>query len=188
MHLLYPMKIYLLKFLISKSGKYDYLVIESSGISEPLPVAETFTFTDESGEGLSCFTNLDTMVTVIDGYNFIKDYKNKSIQNSIGTMDTLKTRDMGVSKEDTRSIVHLLTDQIEFANVILINKTDLISKEQISKLKVVIHQLNPEAKIYETTRSNIPIEKVLNTGLLVLKKHKKIRLVERIARRTYSRN
>ena len=160
-------------FNIAKSGKYDYLVIESSGISEPLPVAETFTFTDESGQGLSCFTNLDTMVTVIDGYNFIKDYNIESIQKSIGTMDTLKTRDMGVSKEDTRSIVHLLTDQIEFANVILINKTDLISKEQISKLKVVIHQLNPEAKIYETTRSNIPIEKVLNTGLFSFEKAQK---------------
>ncbi len=152
-------------FNIAKSGKYDYLVIESSGISEPLPVAETFTFTDESGQGLSCFTRLDTMVTVIDGYNFMKDYNIESIQKSMGTTDTLNSRNMGVSSQDTRSIVHLLTDQIEFANVILINKIDLISREQISKLKVIINQLNPDAKIYETIHSNIPIEKILNTNL-----------------------
>ena len=152
-------------FNIAKSGKYDYLVIESSGISEPLPVAETFTFTDESGQGLSCFTRLDTMVTVIDGYNFIKDYNIESIQKSMGTTDTLNSRNMGVSSQDTRSIVHLLTDQIEFANVILINKVDLISREQISKLKVIVNQLNPDAKIYETIHSDIPIEKILNTNL-----------------------
>ena len=152
-------------FNIAKSGKYDYLVIESSGISEPLPVAETFTFTDETGQGLSSFTHLDTMVTVIDGYNFIKDYNIESLEKKKGTIDTLNSRNMGINSNDSRSIVHLLTDQIEFSNIILINKVDLITKEQISKLKVIINQLNPDAKIYETIRSDIAIENVLNTGL-----------------------
>ncbi|MEL7334705.1 MAG: GTP-binding protein, partial [Planctomycetota bacterium] len=102
---------------LAREGRFDYLLIESTGISEPLPVAETFTFEDEDGNSLSNVAELDTMVTVVDAGNFFKDY---------GSVDDLTDRRLGVSEEDERNIVDLLVDQIEFANVIIINKTDLV--------------------------------------------------------------
>ena len=107
---------------LAREGRFDYLLIESSGISEPLPVAQTFTFIDEDGKAiLGDLSRLDTLVTVVDAYNFPTDY---------GSCETVLTRNMNDDPEDTRSIVNLLTDQIEFANVILLNKCDLVSKEQ----------------------------------------------------------
>ena len=136
--------------------KFDYLVIESTGISEPLPVAETFTFEDEEGFSLSKFATLDTMVTVVDAFNFLKDYE---------SAEDLKDRDLELGEDDHRSIAHLLVDQIEFADVILLNKTDLVSKGQLSQLYGIIKSLNTNAKIIETLNSNVSLDKILNTNL-----------------------
>ena len=138
------------------SKKFDYLVIESTGISEPLPVAETFTFEDEDGFSLSNYATLDTMVTVVDAFNFLKDYE---------SAEDLKDRDLELGEEDQRSIAHLLVDQIEFADVILLNKIDLVSKDQLSQLYGIIKSLNTNAKIIETLNSNVPLDKILNTKL-----------------------
>lgn len=148
---------------LSKSRKYDYLLIESSGISEPLPVAETFTFKDDSGETLSDYARLDTMVTVVDGYNFLRDYNMSSWE--VASIDNLSDRNIGAFENDERSIVNLLTDQVEFANVILLNKIDLLTEGEIFKVHGVIRHINHKAVIYETTRSNVPLKAVLNTQL-----------------------
>ena len=112
---------------LAKDGKFDYLVIESTGISEPLPVAETFTFEDEDGVSLSEVAKLDTMVTVVDSVNFLKDYDEAKYLQDTGE---------SLGEDDERSVADLLVDQIEFADVILISKTDLASKEEIKKVIV----------------------------------------------------
>jgi G3E family GTPase len=137
---------------IANSGKFDAIVIESSGISEPLPVAETFTFEDEDGKALMDIARLDTMVTVVDAKNFLINYE---------TTQTL---------EDERSIVHLLTDQIEFADIILLSKTDLVSDEEIEKVKAIIKKLNQGADIYPIKNGEINLNLVLNTGLFSMEK------------------
>ena len=142
---------------LANSKLFDYLVIESSGISEPLPVAETFTFTNSEGKSLSDIARLDTMVTVVDGYNFLHEYN--------VTSDTLKNRNMEATKNDERTVVDLLTDQIEFANVIILNKIDLLNKTEINQLLWLLHQFNPTAKKYYTHRSNIDIKEILDTKL-----------------------
>lgn len=157
---------------LARSGKFDYLVIESSGISEPLPVAETFTFQDQDGDSLSDFARLDTMVTVVDGYNFLRDYNMASTEAGAASVETLGERKMGVSETDSRTVVHLLTDQVEFANVILLNKTDLMTPEEVSQLKSVLVRLNPLAKIYTTVRSCVPLSAVLHTGLFSFREAK----------------
>lgn len=143
---------------LGKEGKYDYLIIESTGISEPLPVAQTFAYQDEaSGIDLGKWAKLDTLVTVIDASAFAKDY----ISN-----DTVRSRKL--NKEDpadTRSIVNLLTDQIEFANVIIINKADLVTPTQLGELKGMIASLNPLAQIITSEFSKVPLNQVINTGL-----------------------
>jgi len=132
-------------------------LIESTGISEPLPVAQTFSFVDdEKGIDLSRFSQLDTLVTVVDAFNFYKDF---------GSAETVYSKNFNNDPEDQRSIVNLLTDQIEFANVILINKTDLVEKAQVEELKAIIHKLNPGAKILVTDHSKIDSKEILNTGL-----------------------
>lgn len=142
---------------LAREGRFDYLLIESSGISEPLPVAQTFTFIDEDGKAiLGDLSRLDTLVTVVDAYNFPKDY---------GSCETVLTRNMNDDPEDTRSIVNLLTDQIEFANVILLNKCDLVSKEQAMELEAIIRKLNPRARVIQTTESKLELGHILNTGL-----------------------
>ena len=142
---------------LAKENRFDYLLIESTGISEPIPVAQTFSFIDEaSGIDLSRFSRLDTMVTVVDAYNFYKDF---------GSAEKLADRNMVDDIEDRRAIVNLLTDQIEFANVILLNKTDLVSDNDIKVLKALIAKLNPNAKIYETLFGEIDPGLILNTGL-----------------------
>ena len=142
---------------LAREGRFDYLLIESSGISEPLPVAQTFTFIDEDGKAiLGDVSRLDTLVTVVDAYNFPKDY---------GSCETVLTRNMNDDPKDTRSIVNLLTDQIEFANVILLNKCDLVSKEQAKELEAIIRKLNPRARVIQTTESKLELGHILNTGL-----------------------
>lgn len=141
---------------LAKEGRFDYLVVESTGISEPLPVAETFTFPDEEGRSLSDIAELDTMVTVVDALNFARDYD--------GGQD-LKDRELALGEEDDRSISDLLVDQVEFANVILINKTDLVEPVEADQLEAVIRRLNPEAKILRTVRSEVDLKEVINTGL-----------------------
>ena len=142
---------------LAKQNKFDYLLIESTGISEPIPVAQTFTFESEDGKiDLSRFSYIDTMVTVVDAFNFLKDFSSS---------DYLTTRELTNIEGDNRTIVNLLTDQIEFANVIIINKIDLISKDRLEELRAIIHKLNPEASIIITEKSKVVLESVLNTGL-----------------------
>jgi G3E family GTPase len=142
---------------LAKQNKFDYLLIESTGISEPIPVAQTFTFESEDGKiDLSKFSYVDTMVTVVDAFNFLKDFS---------SADYLTTRELTNIEGDNRTIVNLLTDQIEFANVIIINKIDLISEDQLEELRAIIQKLNPEASIIITEKSKVVLESVLNTGL-----------------------
>ena len=140
---------------LAKDGRFDYLVIESTGISEPLPVAETFTFADEDGVSLSDVADLDTMVTVVDAVNFLKDYDEaKSLQE---TGESL-------GDEDERSVADLLVDQVEFADVILVSKTDLASDEEVSRLKAILLTLNTQARIIPIANGNVNIDDVLSTG------------------------
>ena len=139
---------------LAQQGRFEYLVIESTGISEPLPVAETFTFEDENGASLSEVAKLDTMVTVIDALNFLKDYE---------SAEDLIDRNLELSEEDQRSIAHLLVDQVEFADVILINKSDLVSKEDLKHLYGIIRSLNRDAKVIETTKCKVSLDNILNT-------------------------
>ncbi len=142
---------------LAKENRFDYLLIESTGISEPVPVAQTFSFVDEeNGIDLSRFSYVDTMVTVVDAFNFFKDF---------GSPETLMDRELTNIEEDYRTIVNLLTDQVEFANVILLNKTDLVSKEHLGLLKAVIDKLNPSARILESSFSKVDPGEILNTGL-----------------------
>ena len=142
---------------LAKENRFDYLLIESTGISEPVPVAQTFSFVDEENDiDLSEFSYVDTMVTVVDSFNFFKDF---------GSPETLMDRKLTDIEDDMRTIVNLLTDQIEFANVILLNKTDLVNNEHLGILKAAIKKLNPSAKIIETNYSKIDPKEILNTGL-----------------------
>jgi len=142
---------------LAAEKRFDYLLIESTGISEPLPVAQTFTYQDENNNiDLSKISTLDTLVTVVDAYNFIRDYS---------STDTLQARALTDMKDDYRSIVNLLTDQIEFANVIILNKTDIVTREDVGVLKSVIQKLNGEAKIIESSFGKVPLSEIMNTGL-----------------------
>lgn len=142
---------------LAKENRFDYLLIESTGISEPVPVAQTFSFIDEeNGIDLSRFSYVDTMVTVVDSFNFFKDF---------GSPETLMDRDMTDIEDDFRTIVNLLTDQVEFANVIILNKTDLVSEDHLGILKAAIHKLNPSAKIITSSFSKVAPSEILNTGL-----------------------
>lgn len=141
---------------LARENRFDYLLIESTGISEPIPVAQTFTFIDEEkGIDLSAFSYVDTMVTVVDCFNFYKDF---------GSAELLKDRALTDMEGDERTIVNLLTDQIEFANVIVLNKKDLVNAEELNLLKAVIHKLNPEAEILESLFSRVDLKAILNTG------------------------
>ena len=141
---------------LSNENKFDYLLIESTGISEPLPVATTFDFRDEEGESLSDVSRLDTMVTVVDAANILNNYSSK---------DFLKDKGESAGEEDDRTLVDLLVEQIEFANVIILNKLDLISKDQLKTVKALIKGLNVKAKIIEATNSKVEMKEVMDTGL-----------------------
>ena len=141
---------------LAKEKKFDYLVIESTGISEPLPVAETFTFADETGVSLSDVARLDTMVTVVDAVNFLKDYEEAKY---------LKDSGESLGEDDDRSVADLLVDQIEFADILLVSKTDLVESEDIEKLKAILKSLNTHAQILPISQGQVDVEEVLGTGL-----------------------
>lgn len=141
---------------LAENGKFDYLLIESTGISEPLPVATTFDFRDEQGHSLSDVSQLDTMVTVVDAANLIKNYS---------STDFLKDQGESLGEEDERTLVDLLVEQIEFANVIILNKIDLVSEKDLATVKAIIRGLNAKAKIIETTLSQVDMNEVMDTGL-----------------------
>ena len=146
---------------LAKSNKFDYLLIESTGISEPLPVAETFTFEDENGTSLSDVSKLDTMVTVVDAVNFLKDYDEAKYLQEVGE---------SLGEDDHRSVADLLVDQVEFADIILISKIDLVSKKRINKLVSILKTLNTNAEIIPISNGKIKIDKILNTGLFDFEK------------------
>lgn len=145
---------------LAKENRFDYLLIENTGIGEPVPVAQTFTFVSEDGNiDLSKFSYIDTMVTVVDCFNFFKDF---------GTNELLIDRNLTNMEGDYRTIVNLLTDQIEFANVIILNKTDLVDKHTLGLLKAALKKLNPVAKIIESEFGKVNPKEILNTGLFNL--------------------
>ena len=147
---------------LAKAQRFDYLIIESTGISEPIPVAQTFSFESEDGTiDLSKISYVDTMVTVVDSFNFMKDFSSP---------EYLTDRNLTNIDGDSRTIVNLLTDQIEFANVILLNKIDLITKSELSNLKDIIHKLNPEAQIISTNYSKVNLNCIINTGIFDFEK------------------
>ena len=147
---------------LAKEKRFDYLLIESTGISEPIPVAQTFSFIDEENNiDLSKFSYVDTMVTVVDAFNFFKDF---------GSSETLIDRQMTNIEGDFRTIVNLLTDQVEFANVIILNKVELVNKEQLGILRSTIKKLNPIASIIETNYSVVNPNEILNTHLFDFEK------------------
>jgi len=141
---------------LARAGRFDHLVIESTGVSEPMPVAETFTFEDENGESLGDVSEIDTMVTVVDAPNFLNNYS---------SVDSLNDRGEALGDEDERTIVDLLTDQVDFANVILVNKTDLVSEKELTTVHGMIRALNPQAVIHDTKESVVPLDAVIGTGL-----------------------
>ena len=142
---------------LAKEKRFDYLLIESTGISEPVPVAQTFSFIDEeNGIDLSKWSYIDSMVTVVDAFNFGKDF---------GSADTIKSRKLNENEQDYRTIVNLLTDQIEFADIVILNKTDLITPLQLGELKAIIKSLNPVAKVIESSFSKVNTSEIINTGL-----------------------
>jgi len=147
---------------LGEAGKYDAIIIESSGISEPVPVAQTFSYIDEeSGIDLGQFARLDTMVTVVDAGNFLAHF---------GSDKTLADLKMGLSEEDERPLVNLMVEQIEFADIIILNKIDLVTPEEKKYILGIIRGLQADAKIIETTESRVDISKIVNTGLFDFEK------------------
>lgn len=141
--------------LIEK-GNIDYIVIESTGISEPVPVAQTFSYIDEAlGIDLTSICKLDTMVTVVDANRFIND---------INSEDLLVDRDQGADQTDERSIADLLIDQVEFCDVLVLNKTDLVTEAELTKLENILRKLQPDAHLIKTTNAEVDINEVLDTG------------------------
>ncbi len=141
---------------LAESGKYDYLIIEGTGVAEPLPIAATFSFRSEEGEALEDIARLDTMVTVVDAINLLKDF---------GSQDFLRDRGEVAGEDDERTLVDLLTDQIEFADVIIVNKVSDVSTEQRELVLKIVRALNPDARIIQTDFARVNYDDVLNTGL-----------------------
>lgn len=141
---------------LASEGRFDYLLIESTGISEPLPVAATFEFRDEEGDSLMDVARLDTMVTVVDAVNLLKDFSSH---------DFLSDRGETLGEEDERSLVNLLTEQIEFADVILLNKVTDAGAERTDAARKIIKALNPDAQLIETDHSHVAAERIFDTGL-----------------------
>lgn len=139
---------------LAEAGRFDYLLIESTGISEPMPVAETFQFQGEDGRSLSTVARLDTMVTVIDAGSFLKDYQEA---------EDLAVRGLALGEQDARTITDLLIDQVEFANVLVINKTDLVSPGELATLEAILAKLNPDARILRAEQGRVPLPALLDT-------------------------
>ena len=146
---------------LAAEGRFEYLLIESTGISEPLPVAATFDFRDEYGESLSDVSRLDTMVTVVDAVNLLQDYSSH---------DFLRDRGEALGDEDDRTLVNLLVEQIEFADVVILNKIADAEPGQLNAARLIIRSLNADARIIETNHSNVPANAILNTGLFNFEK------------------
>ena len=140
---------------LARQGRFDCLVIESTGISEPLPVAETFTFTDEEGHRLNDLARLDTMVTVVDAYNFLRDYSSE---------DSLADRRQARAEDDERCVVDLLIEQVEFADVIVLNKVDLVDETQLRQLEAILRALNPRARQVISRFGRVPLGEIIETG------------------------
>lgn len=140
---------------LAESDRFDYLLIESTGISEPLPVAATFDFRSEEGDSLSDVAVLDTMVTVVDAVNLLRDYS---------STDFIRDRGESLGADDKRTMVDLLVEQIEFADVVVLNKIDDASKDQLEAARKIIRALNPASDIVETNFSNASFDRILNTG------------------------
>ncbi len=141
---------------LATEGRFDYLLIESTGISEPIPVAQTFTFEDEEGVSLGAVARLDTMVTVVDAGSFLRDYAHA---------EDLSERGESLGEDDERTVTDLLIDQVEFADVIVLNKLDLVTSEQAGEVEAVLRALNPGARVLPATRGQVPLAEVLNTQL-----------------------
>ncbi|TVS01989.1 MAG: GTP-binding protein [Phycisphaerales bacterium] len=141
---------------LAREGRFDYLLIEGTGIAEPLPIAQTFTFEDEDGRSLSTLARLDTMVTVVDAANFLKDFHSE---------DDLTEREIGNDETDDRTIADLLTDQAEFADVIVLNKCDLVSEEQLAQVQATLQGLNARARILRAEHARVDLAEILDTGL-----------------------
>ena len=140
---------------LAAQNRFDYLLIEATGISEPLPIAETFTFADEHGVSLADVATLDTMVTVVDAANFLNDYEEAF---------SLQETGQSLGDDDDRSVSDLLIDQIEFCNIVLISKTDLVDAAQLNIVKAIIRSLNPDAEIIPISEGQVPLDKVVGTG------------------------
>ncbi|MBS7537795.1 zinc metallochaperone GTPase ZigA [Ancylobacter lacus] len=146
---------------LASEGRFDYLLIESTGIAEPLPVAATFDFRDEAGFSLADIARLDTMVTVVDAANLLRDF---------GSRDFLAQRGETAGEDDARTLVDLLTDQIEFADVIVLNKVSAVPPERLAQVRGVVKALNPDARLLEADHARVPLAAVLGTGLFDLEK------------------
>jgi G3E family GTPase len=144
---------------LAAEGRFDALLIESTGISEPMPVAATFDFTDEAGDSLNDAAAIDTMVTVVDAHNLLADF---------GSTDFLASRGQAAGEDDNRRLVSLLTEQIEFANVVVVNKTDLVATDRLAQVHSVIKALNPKARVVESVRGEVPLQHIFNTRLFNL--------------------
>ncbi len=140
---------------LARAGRFDYLLIESTGISEPVPVAQTFTFTDEDGVSLADVSRLDTMVTVVDATHFLPEYTQA---------DALRERGQAAGEDDERTVADLLVDQVEFADVIIVNKIDLVGERVLGELEAVIRHLNPGARLLRAERGRVPLDEILDTG------------------------
>ena len=141
---------------LASEGRFDYLLIESTGISEPMPVAATFLFEDIDGQSLSSLARLDTMATVVDAATFLDRFAHLEELTDLG---------VGRDEEDDRSVVDLVVDQVEFANVIAISKPDLVSPQHLEKVVEMVRRLNPDARLVVAENGNVPLEAVLDTGL-----------------------
>ncbi|MEL6199817.1 MAG: zinc metallochaperone GTPase ZigA [Pseudomonadota bacterium] len=140
---------------LASEGRFDHLLIESTGVSEPMPVAETFTFEDEHGRSLSDVARLDTLVTVVDAVNF---------PNMLREAESLKAKGMEIGPEDDRSVADLLIDQVEFANVIIVSKTDMLEPGEADAVIATVQRLNPGAQIIAASHGDVPPEAILGTG------------------------
>ena len=140
---------------LAAEGRFDYLLIESTGIGEPLPVASTFDFEDENGDSLNHVAKIDTMVTVVDAFNLLRDYSSK---------DLLAQRGETAGEDDNRSLATLLMEQIEFADVVVVNKIDLVDQKQRAEVAAVVKSLNPVADIVYADHGHVPLKSILGTG------------------------
>ncbi len=140
---------------LAREGRFDYLLIESTGISEPMPVAETFTFRDEQGASLSDLARLDTMVSLVDAVNFMDAYREARGLDELGA---------ALGPEDERTVADLLIEQVEFADVLVVTKTDLVDEAALAALEQVLARLNPRARIVRAAMGDVPLDAILDTG------------------------